>query len=329
MKNKKIITIIISLSIIIFFSAGWFYQSYNNPELKLTKKNITLEYGEKLPNDLNRYIDTSPYINDDALDDISYECDEGYDLSLPLDVGNYTITYTYRNSKAKLKVSVADTTAPILYLKNNIKIFENNTVNYNDYVEIVELSEYKVTINDDNVNYNTAGEYIANMDVIDTYGNENKIDIPVLIEAVVLEIQTPSISLEPNGTAKLEVNTNSNHIIKYTSKDTNIATIDQSGNIIAVNSGTTTIIAEVDGKEVSSTITVNTPPPPKVNNHVQSYNNFNNIAPSDDISGTVYRTKTGDCYHRSGCRYLSRSCISISRSNAISRGLRACSVCKP
>jgi len=43
---------------------------------------------------------------------------------------------------------------------------------------------------------------------------------------------------------------------------------------------------------------------------------------------TVYVTKTGSKYHRSGCRYLSRSQIPISLEDAI-RKYGACSVCGP
>lgn len=50
---------------------------------------------------------------------------------------------------------------------------------------------------------------------------------------------------------------------------------------------------------------------------------------SGGTGGTVYITRTGSKYHRSGCRYLSRSKISISRSNAISSGYTPCSVCRP
>lgn len=50
---------------------------------------------------------------------------------------------------------------------------------------------------------------------------------------------------------------------------------------------------------------------------------------TDDKSQTVYITRTGKKYHRSGCRYLSRSCNSISLSSAKSNGYSACSVCNP
>lgn len=44
-------------------------------------------------------------------------------------------------------------------------------------------------------------------------------------------------------------------------------------------------------------------------------------------SATVYITKTGEKYHEDGCRYLRKSQIAISLSEAQSRGFTACSVC--
>ena len=51
--------------------------------------------------------------------------------------------------------------------------------------------------------------------------------------------------------------------------------------------------------------------------------------PQPNTSGTVYITRTGTKYHRLGCRYLSKSCIPISRSAAIAEGYTPCSVCNP
>jgi uncharacterized secreted protein with C-terminal beta-propeller domain len=44
---------------------------------------------------------------------------------------------------------------------------------------------------------------------------------------------------------------------------------------------------------------------------------------------TVYITNSGSKYHREGCRYLSKSSVPISRSEAEARGYEPCSVCKP
>jgi competence protein ComEC len=43
----------------------------------------------------------------------------------------------------------------------------------------------------------------------------------------------------------------------------------------------------------------------------------------------VYITATGECYHRAGCRYLTKSKIAIRLSKAKAEGYRPCSVCKP
>lgn len=47
-----------------------------------------------------------------------------------------------------------------------------------------------------------------------------------------------------------------------------------------------------------------------------------------DTASTVYITRTGVKYHRDGCRYLSKSKIPISLTDA-KRGYSPCSVCNP
>ena len=58
----------------------------------------------------------------------------------------------------------------------------------------------------------------------------------------------------------------------------------------------------------------------------------NNSSPSPSVEkqeATVYITRTGHKYHSAGCRYLARSQIPISLSDAKSRGYTPCSVCCP
>jgi hypothetical protein len=47
------------------------------------------------------------------------------------------------------------------------------------------------------------------------------------------------------------------------------------------------------------------------------------------FSQQVYITRTGEKYHRDGCRYLSKSKIECSLDDAVEAGLSPCSVCKP
>jgi competence protein ComEC len=46
-------------------------------------------------------------------------------------------------------------------------------------------------------------------------------------------------------------------------------------------------------------------------------------------STIVYVTRTGECYHVKGCRYLKSSCIAITLKKAKAEGYRPCSVCDP
>ena len=58
----------------------------------------------------------------------------------------------------------------------------------------------------------------------------------------------------------------------------------------------------------------------------QTYTNDNIATETKDI--IVYVTKTGTKYHSAGCRYLSKSCIPISLSDA-KNGYSPCSICNP
>jgi len=51
--------------------------------------------------------------------------------------------------------------------------------------------------------------------------------------------------------------------------------------------------------------------------------------PAQKKDVTVYVTRTGKKYHRDGCRYLSKSRIPISLSEAKGEGYGPCSVCNP
>ena len=50
---------------------------------------------------------------------------------------------------------------------------------------------------------------------------------------------------------------------------------------------------------------------------------------SDNQSYTVYITNTGSKYHSSGCQYLKKSKIPISKDKAIAQGYTPCSKCHP
>ena len=130
-----------------------------------------------------------------------------------------------------------------------------------------------------------------------------------------------TLNLEENQNNTINIKTNSTQPVVYTSSDETIATVDQSGNIKALKSGTAKITAAIKNKSVTCNVTVKGKP-------VETSSIRTPVA-DDNISTTVYITKTGDCYHSSGCGYLSRSKIAISKSTAINTAYRPCSRCHP
>ena len=50
---------------------------------------------------------------------------------------------------------------------------------------------------------------------------------------------------------------------------------------------------------------------------------------AEQKDATVYVTKTGEKYHRAGCRYLKKSQVKTTKKEAVKNGYGACKVCKP
>lgn len=128
-------------------------------------------------------------------------------------------------------------------------------------------------------------------------------------------------------------------IDKLNSLGAKVFRTDLSGTIVAESDGTNvtinTIATEVQPRAPSTTVSTSPAPTPAVS-----------VAPSPTPTTpavvtptpppkqtnqevTVYITRTGKKYHRDGCRYLSRSKIPISLSDAESEGYGPCSVCNP
>ena len=68
-------------------------------------------------------------------------------------------------------------------------------------------------------------------------------------------------------------------------------------------------------------------PKPKTNSVIDGQVGY----PKDHLpsNGKIFRTSTGKKYHTGSCRYLARSKIPITLSEAKELGLSPCGVCKP
>lgn len=319
-KFKKIIIGLFVVCIIAVITGIIFGQQQ---DFYLTQDTLALEYGELLPENFDEYIET-----DGDIENIEYSSQDIDDFQDVLPVGEYSVDFTLGDKTETLHVQVEDTTAPQVILSGTIKTLQNHDIDYKQYISVEDLSAYEINVQDQNVIYNKPGEYQAKVCVKDLYDNETSIDVPVVIEEVTLKASQSSITLKEDDTQTFKITTNSHHPITYTSSRPDVATVDESGHIHALKAGSTTITASVDGKTETCRITV--PAKQKTTHNTTTHHeetSHSTTTANDNISETVYITKTGSKYHRNGCRYLRKSQIAISLSDAKNRGYSACSVC--
>lgn len=291
----------------------------SNAKLSLLQDELELEYGEALP-DLTEYVDVSKFEHESDVKDVTVEAKDGEE---DLSVGKHKYIIQFGEEKKTFTVNVKDTIAPVIET-SEISLFENETKSLENAITVKEASDYKIEIDDGNVDYSKAGVYEAKAKVVDASDNKSEANITVSVKEVKVAVSSTSTTLQESETFQLGVETNLEKPITFTSSNPAVASVDQSGNVSAIASGSAKITAEVNGKQSSCDVIVQSKPAPVYTPPVQQ-----NTPQTDPISYTVYVTKTGDKYHRDGCRYLKKSKLTIDRSNAIAQGYSACSVCNP
>jgi competence protein ComEC len=103
----------------------------------------------------------------------------------------------------------------------------------------------------------------------------------------------------------------------------NLYRTDTQGTIIATSNGATITF------NFEPVAAYTPPPPPQPEPQLEVAPAVSQPDPPQYTDVIVYTTNTGSKYHNDGCRYLSKSRIPISLSDAKARGLGPCSVCNP
>ncbi|MFV0381967.1 MAG: D-alanyl-D-alanine carboxypeptidase family protein [Breznakia sp.] len=162
-----------------------FYISQTTPLIRIEKK-LTYEYGETIDivadlniskKDSDRFqlleIDTSTIV---------YEKDKKYPA-----VGTYKIQITYQIKKQKkhktCMVTIKDTTKPLIKTAQQDIQVNAGDINHDfkQYFDIIELSDYDITINKKAIDFHKVGTYPLEISVSDVHKNKAKIDITVNI----------------------------------------------------------------------------------------------------------------------------------------------------
>ncbi len=161
------------------------------------------------------------------------------------------------------------------------------------------------------------------------------LSMPISASAATIKISKAKATMEVDSTLVLKLSGTDDKVAWSTSKKT-VASVSSHGEITAKSPGQATVTATVNKKKYSCTVTVVdsnadnavTAPSPSPTPTPTPTKTVSSDEKQNEKSITVYVTKTGSKYHRSGCRYLNKSKISIDLSSAKSM-YTPCSVCNP
>jgi len=264
-KNKRILGIIL-VSVISVIAVVLIINNMNKKILILKNEVFYVEYGYVATENNRYYLDTSSLDKDtkrDVLDNAVLNIDMGNELDKAFPkIGEYEASISYKNETVKFKIIVQDTVAPTMvdfmpYQFTYIDVIPN----YQEIYKASDLSDCTVDIDDSLVNYQMLGNYEAVIKATDSYANVFSIKITVVVSEPILEVKQKDYTLTADDTVTLEVTIKGKEEkATFTSSDSNIVTVDENGNIVAINQGSAIIVVKANGKEETANITVNAKP---------------------------------------------------------------------
>lgn len=148
---------------------------YYEPNVYVKLKDVTVELGDRLPDEVNRYVDVITNGSDLAIES-SAPLDKDGNTTM-LGKFNYYLVYNdsnYRYSKltnVKSTITVIDTIKPIIKVKENVEFDYDSEFKLSDVAECVDLSGCKMTILEE-VDTTESGEHEINITAVD--GGNNK-----------------------------------------------------------------------------------------------------------------------------------------------------------
>ena len=181
-KRELITNIILSVVFILLIGAGgygvYYYFFFNNPR-NFEVKDIKIEYGSEIPSSVLNYIN---------LTDIS-EPDYTLDLSnVKKDIGTYNYTVSYGNTVKTGKITIEDTTAPVVTFKDNLKFEEGSIITKEMLVsECSDISECSYDLTSP-IDTSKTGEVEASITAIDNLGNKKDYPVNINIYEKIIKI---------------------------------------------------------------------------------------------------------------------------------------------
>lgn len=244
--NKKVV-IGIGICLIVIMVIMFMKQS----RLKLKSTDFTIEYGQNISMNVGDYLDIDHDKNKEMIlskaqlkVNIPNENHKDYPA-----VGEYPASIIFENDKFDFKIYVKDTTPPqFKTFKNICETPLNVKPQYGQIYTADDLSKVTITCDEDNIKYDSIGEYKTIIKAIDEYQNETTKELTVKVTQPITKCKQKNLYMQINTTALLEVEVKGKDKPIFQTNDSNIITVDENGKITAKNAGKGTITVSANGQ---------------------------------------------------------------------------------
>ncbi len=308
-KKKKIIVIVTSVIVLICLAIGiWFIVEKNANKWELKQNEVTVEYGEVYEPTIADFIDNEKYPNVTE-DNTEIKVNATYGIDLQTEnkpmayyaVGDYDIDVIHKveyklfgaiiftmDETKKVKLSIKDTTAPVFAedAPTELETYKDCEIeNIEEKFKATDIAPVTISIDKDNIDYATVGEYVTNVYALDKYDNVTNKEIKIKVLEPTVELDKISLNITIGDTATITATVRGkDQTVEWTSSDESIAKV-ENGTVTANKTGTVKIIAKANGIETSCDITVTAKPTASSNNNrstSSSSSNSNSSRPSSN-----------------------------------------------
>lgn len=199
-------------------------------------------------------------------DDFIFDSDVNNEM-LFTDVGEYDCLIKISNNnflfvKSKtvsVKYIIKDTVAPVFYenVPTEIEIYKDCEIeNIEEIFKATDLAPVTVSLDKENIDFTTVGEYTTNVYAVDEHDNVTYKEIKVKVLEPSITLDKTSLNMTVGDTETLTtIVKGKDQNVEWTSSDESIAKVGN-GNITANKTGTVTITAKANGVEATCEITI-------------------------------------------------------------------------
>ncbi|WP_249029664.1 CAP domain-containing protein [Tannockella kyphosi] len=277
MKNRFLVIIIFLCLLVAIGTIEYFVTPV------VEAKEVVYEYGDSVSLDPMNYLDLSE-LSDvkqqqiiNKIKIIEYNFDN---LDCP-SVGEYYLIIDYDGQNIEIKVEVKETEDfEFIEFKDSLEVIEGCFSKQEVIENYACDNEVLFDLEDDNVDYQTAGSYLANIVATNELGKILKKEIEIVVIKPTIELDVSKKSLEIGDSFSLDPTVTGNQDIIYTSSNSTVASVSSSGQVKALTAGSATIYVEANGITEECAITVSST--------TASTNTTNNSSSSSSISATPY-----------------------------------------